>query len=377
MTCKMKKICSLIVLVALVVWTGIYLFSDSGNNASSIEGVAGNYEIKYSSFPMEMKLTGEGFLIEEGFLRYPFRIRQDDEYLYILDLHGAENFCHIYGKKNLSHIASFAPRGNGPQEVLQAMDMYVHSKDSIFLFDTDKREITLWRFSSTDSTVSLRGSLTMKSEMVYSSNCTWETDSSFFFTDKSGANRIVRCNAQGEVVERIGSIPSNQFWKDEEAVLAQAWNSYVNYHPSLRILAVATQLGDVMEIYHLHDKSRYVLYGPYKEPEYDTFQNRYAIPTGIMGYSDVQVTDRYVYAVFHGRSFEDIVKNPRGTPDGGQFIHVYSHTGVPVSRLTIDHFIYGIDVDEENGVIWATDINSEEQIVRYSIPDVLLKEFDV
>ena len=43
--------------------------------------------------------------------------------------------------------------------------------------------------------------------------------------------------------------------------------------------------------------------------------------------------------------------------------------------------LYDIDVDEENGVIWATDVNSEEQIVKlaqieeiYSfMPNTLLK----
>lgn len=368
----MKKIFPLVVLVVLAVYLGTQLLSDADERPPFVEGIVDDYEIKYSSFPQEVNLAGEDFLIKEGFLRYPFRIRQDEDCLYILDLHGPEFYCHIYGKNDLSRIASFAPKGNGPQEVLQAMDIHVVSKDSIFLFDTNKREITLWRFSPADSTVSLKESYSMRDEMIYSSNCTWETDSSFFFTDKSGANRIVKCNKSGEVVESIGSIPTIQNAEEKEVVLAQAWNSYISYHPSRQILVVATQLGDVLEVYHLRDKSRYVLYGPYKEPIYDTFQNRYAIPTGIMGYSDVQVTDRYIYAVFHGRSFEDIIKDPRGTPDGGQFIHIYSHTGVPVCRLILDHFIYGIDVDEENGVIWATDVNSDEQIVRYSIPDVLL-----
>ena len=30
-----------------------------------------------------------------------------------------------------------------------------------------------------------------------------------------------------------------------KATLAQAWKSYINYHPGKQLLAVATQLGDV------------------------------------------------------------------------------------------------------------------------------------
>ena len=114
-----------------------------------------------------------------------------------------------------------------------------------------------------------------------------------------------------------------------------------------------------------------MLRGPMGEPEYQTTRKGWAVPTGIMGYSDVEVTDNYIYAVFHGRSFKDIAKNPEGTPDGGEYIHVYSYEGAPVCRMILDRAIYGIDVDEENGIIWATDVNSEEQIVKYRLPDVL------
>lgn len=323
----------------------------------------------YTQFSQDIRLTGEGFAVEDELMRYPYRIRQRGDYVYVLDLHGSENFCHLFRKDNLASVASFAPKGNGPEEMLQALCMHVQSEDSIWVYDTHKREVSRWGYSSERDKVSLRESVCIEDKMTHSSNFAWGGDSLLFFTDRSGKNRVLKCNARGEVVERIGAIPTEKRVKEsQKGTLAQAWNSFLSYNPQKQLLVAATQLGDVIEIYNLKDTTSLVLRGPMGEPEFQTTSEGHAVPVGIMGYGDVQITDNYIYAVFHGRTFKEIAKDIEGTPDGGEYIHVYAHDGTPVCRLVLDHAIYGIDVNEEEGVIWATDVNTEEQIVKYQLP---------
>lgn len=325
----------------------------------------------YYQFSQDIRLTGEGFAIEDELMRYPYRIRQQGEYLCVLDLHGSDYFCHLFRKDNLVSVASFAQRGNGPQEVLQALCMHVQSEDSIWVYDTHKCEVTRWGYSVEQRKVSLQECVRIKDRMTHSSNFVLGGDSLLFFTDRSGKNRVLKCNARGEVVERIGDIPTEKRVKaNQKGTLAQAWNSFLSYNPQKQLLVAATQLGDVIEIYNLKDTTSLVLRGPMGEPEYQTTSEGHAVPVGIMGYGDVQITDNYIYAVFHGRTFKEIAKDIVGTPDGGEYIHVYAHDGTPVCRLVLDHAIYGIDVDEEEGIIWATDVNTEEQIVKYQLPDM-------
>lgn len=82
---------------------------------------------------------------------------------------------------------------------------------------------------------------------------------------------------------------------------------------------------------------------------------------------------RAIYAVFHGRSFKDIARDARNGinhPDGGQFIYVFSLAGKPLMRYVLDHYICGISVDEQRGVIYATDVNEDEPILEYSIKTI-------
>lgn len=65
------------------------------------------------------------------------------------------------------------------------------------------------------------------------------------------------------------------------------------------MLAAVTQLGEVLEVFNLKDSTHVVRIGPHGEPEFKISQG-YGIPTGIMGFSDVQVTDSAIYAVFMG-----------------------------------------------------------------------------
>lgn len=69
---------------------------------------------------------------------------------------------------------------------------------------------------------------------------------------------------------------------------------------------MVTQLGEVLEVYNLKDSTEVIRIGENGEPKFKIFEG-YGIPSGIMGFSDVQVTDNAIYAVFHGTTFKEIV----------------------------------------------------------------------
>ena len=356
------------VLFNLLIGVGVFVSCKNGKVHTEHTNTI-SYDVK---FPKDIVLEGEGIVMGDILMRYPYRIAQLGRYLFLLDFHAELDFCHVIDTVGWLEVALFAPRGNGPDETLQAMNLQVISLDSIWVYDTNKREAVRWSFEKelhTKDTILISERVRMKENMLTSANCVVCGGTNFFVTDPSGRNRIVRCNGEGEIIERIGVIPT-MHKQDEESngVLAQAWNSFIDYNSDSGILAVVTQLGDVIEIYDRKNDMRHLLYGSYGEPEYKTTRDGYAVPVGIMGYSDVKVTGNYIYALFHGRSFKDIAKDPLNTPDGGEYIHVYTHDGTPVCRLVLDHAVYGIHVNEEEGIIWATDVNTEEQIVKYRIP---------
>jgi hypothetical protein len=176
-------------------------------------------------------------------------------------------------------------------------------------------------------------------------------------------------NRQGKFLKKSGTIPSSneEALKEARPALAQAWRSFIDYNPHNGVLIAATQLGEVLEIYNLQNGSHKVCQGPKGEPEFK-LAGGYAIPDGIMGFSDVQVTDDAIYAIFHGRTFKEIMaqhqKEGRAT-DGGQYIYVFNLEGEPLCKYTLDRYITGFHVDEKNKTITATDVNNDQPIVEF------------
>lgn len=69
-------------------------------------------------------------------------------------------------------------------------------------------------------------------------------------------------------------------------------------------------------------------------------------------------------------SFKDINKSyEEGVEpeDGGRWIYVFDLKGNPVRKYILDHAVYGIDVHEKEGIIYATDVNSDQPILKYTL----------
>lgn len=137
---------------------------------------------------------------------------------------------------------------------------------------------------------------------------------------------------------------------------------------------MATQLGEVIEIYDLKDGTKKIIHGPNGEPEFQ-IQAGEGIPTGVMGFSDIKITDKYIYAVFHGQSFKEMMQTyERGEKpeDGGRYLYIFDHEGKPIKKYTLDHAIYSIAIDEATGTIIATDVNSDSPLITFGLHSLLL-----
>ena len=325
-----------------------------------------NYS-SYADFPLEKELKGNTVELDTALFRYPFRIRIEGDKAIVMDLHGADHYYHIFQYPGFKYLNSFGRRGDSPEEMLSA-DNVRCINDVIWTLDANNSELDRFVFSSSgdsllrDEVVSLDKSLLRVLDFVQ------YDDSTFIIPDYSGDHRFCWVNRKGMLMQKWGGIPTvnEEALSNARPALAQAWRSFIDYNPRNGVLAAATQLGEVLEIYNLKDSTHIVLMGPHGEPEFK-ISNSYAIPSGIMGFSDVQVTDRAIYAVFHGRTFKEIVRQKDHAVDGGQSVYVFTLQGVPLCKYTLDRCINGIHVNEEDKIITATDVNNDQPIVEFRI----------
>lgn len=323
----------------------------------------------YQTFPQEKNLEAKVLSLDTALFRYPFRIEIRGRFALIMDIHNIDNYFHLFNYPEMTHIVSFGHRGDSPEDMLSADSFAFQSLDSVWTLDANKMQITRWEIVNQNYTVKIVESINLNKKIGRALDFI-RVGNDFVIPDYLAKSRYNLVNSYGEIFAKKGKIPSNQYKSENlTPALAQAWRSFIDFNSKNGILAFVTQLGEVIEIYNLQNNTHKVLYGPNGEPDFK-ISNGCGIPTGIMGFSDVEVTDKYIYTVFHGRSFKEIARKiMKGTPsiDGGKYIYVFSLSGEPVCSYTLDRYIYGIDVNEEKGIITAVDVNSDDPIVQFKI----------
>lgn len=336
---------------------------------ASISCSSNKYD-RYESFPENSSLIAKNITTATTHLKYPFRIEIKDSIAIIMDLHNPEYYFHVFSYPRFSYILSFGRLGEAPDELLSADNFHYINNDSIWVLDANKMQISRWSISISDKACNTKELLKLNKDLIRALDFGIYKDSSFIVPGYTGEYRYADILYNGLIKNVYGSIPTEEnYSNDGSLALAQGWRSFIDYNSNNGILALATQLGEVLEVYNLIDNTHKVICGPNGEPDFE-IANGYGIPTGIMGFSDVKVTDKYIYTVFHGRSFSEIAKQTRKGikgQDGGKYIYVFSLTGEPVCCYTLDRYIYGIDVNEEKGIITAVDVNSDEPIVEFKI----------
>jgi hypothetical protein len=319
-------------------------------------------EISFVVFPKTEHLFVSGIKqTEEVAMRYPFRVRKNDSCLYVMDLHGNEYYCHEFDYPSMRHRRSLAKRGGGPDEFTDAENIRLTRQAYIWILDANKAKINCFPASEN----SVFKSISLDKQLIRSLDFDLYEDSLFIVPDYTGTHRFDILHPDGTVKESRGQIPIRKRDKDiPNLIFAQAWRGFLDYNPDSGLLAIATQLGEVIEIYSLPGDSLVnVMYGKEGEPRFH-YGNGYAAPNGIMGYSDVFVGEKYIYALFWGHSFKDIRNN--SSSEGGNRIQVFDLAGNPVKQYILDCYITGFFIDEEKATIIGLDVNSDQQVVEFN-----------
>ena len=353
----MKKLISLSVCLAVLV---VYALTQSSPQT-------GHSEITFS---MTEDLQGRVVPLDSVFFRYPYRLEVRGDRVVIEDLHGPDFYYHLFTYPDFHYLHSFGKRGQGPEE-MQAVDDFRWNGQTLWALDNIKSELVRWELNDSRDKM-------VRSECIKLDKATFRAldivpfqDNSFLIPNYSGDSRFCQVDRNGKLLKKWGEIPTER--KDDLQKYSYAfgygWRSFIDYAPKNGILVAATQFGEVMEIWNVKKNAHKIMKGKLGEPEFKILPE-YAIPTGAVGHNDIQVTDHAIYVIYRGVSMKDEMlayQKGKPLPTGGKTVRVFSLEGEPLKEYKLDHSVSGIWVMEEEGRMWALDVNSDEPLVEYRL----------
>lgn len=330
------------------------------------ESKKSNKEV-YTDFPESIDLQANTIELDTAVFRYPFRLRVHGNYAVILDLHNTDNYYHLFSYPEMRYLAGFGKKGDSPEENLSGDDIRWVG-DTIWTLDASKREMAAYLPENITQAIEK----IEISETVRPLNVAFINPFTFVIPDYTGEKRFYWMNRNGQVIRKTHAIPTEyeRNLTQNAPALSQAWRSFLDYSPQNGVLVAATQLGEVIEIYNVKDSIKHIIQGPNGEPEFK-ISGGYAIPSGIMGFGDIQIGKKYIYAIFQGHTFKEIIQLAQAgkkREDGGKYIYVFDLQGKPIRKYILDRYITCMYVDESRNVIFATDINNDQPIITYQLP---------
>lgn len=205
---------------------------------------------RYEDFPDEKALNAQVIHLDTALFRYPFRIAVKDGIAIIMDLHNADCFFHAFSYPEWKYMTSFGKRGEGPEEMSSADCFRFISTDSIWTLDANRMRTTRWKIEQNMHKITSVETVDMDKRLVRALDF-YPMESGFLVTDYLGEYRQKWTDQQGKWINSTNEIPTRKYnEKISRPILAQAWRSFIDYNPQKKILAMATQLGEVLEIYN-------------------------------------------------------------------------------------------------------------------------------
>ena len=353
----MKKLISLAVLLGVL---SIYAFTRTSLKAEHSE----------ITFPVMKELQGRVIPLDSVFFRYPYRLEVRGDRVVIEDLHGPDHYYHLFTYPDFRYLHSFGQRGEGPEE-MQTVDDFFWNGQTLWALDNIKSELVRWELSDSRDRMIRVERIKLDKATFRALDIVPYQNNSFLIPNYSGDTRFCQVDRNGKLIKKWGEIPTerkNDLQKYPYA-FGYGWRSFIDYSSNTGTLVAATQFGEVLEIWNVKNNTHKVLKGKLGEPEFEILPE-YALPAGSVGHNDIQVTDSAIYVIYRGISIkEDMLAHQKGKPlpTGGKSIRVFSLEGEPLKEYKLDHSVSGIWVMEEEGKMWALDVNSDEPLVEYRL----------
>lgn len=335
----------------------------------------GNTTTEFTQLPV-YQLTGHTVSLDSIFLRYAYRIRVNDSIAVLFDLHTPQYYCHAFTYPDFEYITSFAPLGEGPEEIVSGSEIRFLKNGHFGVLDSNGRKLIVYTNLGRGLTPRPEQIIRMDESLMMPLDFIPLTDSTFLIPNYLGQSRFCIADTCGRLIKRQASIPiaDTTLLKTSAPAVAQAWRSFLAMTPDKKTLVTVTQLGDVLDGYATNNLSVTAFHhlGSVGEPMFRVSTEGYGIPTGFMGYLDVQTSDSCIYALYDGTSFADLMKqNPSSLKQGGTALHVFDRTtGQPLYSYMLDRRISCIHIDFKRYILWATDVNKDEQLVRFELPEI-------
>ncbi|MCG8468060.1 MAG: TolB-like 6-bladed beta-propeller domain-containing protein [Gemmatimonadetes bacterium] len=320
----------------------------------------------YEQLPLELA----GVVYHAGdHLALPGELQLVANRLVVVD-HRAEKNVHIIDAQDGTRIASIAGVGEGPREIMYPGSIMVDVEGDVWILDVRTRRMLLLDLNKvTDPTDWAVTTVSFGGDVPNVGDARWVSPEQLVATGLFLRGRFGVLNSKGELLAEIAPTPS---WREMPVTVAQQlYRSFLDVKPDRSRFVAATQHFGQIEVFLPDGTLDLTIEGPIPvTPSFELFEGRRNFPSVAMdrhsrrAYVDIVTSQKYIYALFAGRTFDEAGIRANYARD----IHVFAWGGELVSVIRLDRDVATFTVDEDGGRIFAVQHHPAPQIVKFELP---------
>lgn len=316
-------------------------------------------------------LTHQSVRITNGYLGKPGQIICMDDKIVGIDV--MLDSCLFSIDLQTDSLSRFGKRGGGPEEFVQPYTLQYLDENHFGMFDLWGRKFCV--FSVDGNKISLQHKYnTANGKSALSFTVKRMAENRFLSLAPYPDGMYVVMDSLGTVLKSFFEFPYKD--ADERAISnrlrGMAYQGPLSFSPSCDRFVYSPSTGDIVHFYAIEgDEVRVISRLEKAYPRYIPEEGADgAISAAIFrsekfSYISSAATDRYVYLLYSGAVFEDLIKE--GKMDVGRTVLVYNWKGEKLRSFTLDVDCQQICVSADDSLLYAIAENPEPELVCFAI----------
>ncbi|TSA38752.1 MAG: hypothetical protein D4R64_02080 [Porphyromonadaceae bacterium] len=326
-------------------------------------------DIRYENFPKTISLIHEK-VITPPVLFFPAGMVLLDSVLITVDL-GTDIFFQVFKMPDLTYLGGQIHKGKGPGEEIFVNPYMQPLSDNDFLYQT-QLSIKRARYNVHANAIKIVQEIYLPGELmninhVFSINdlyygCEMISDKDNEFVVYNPSSKQV--SGFGPDFPKLGREIEKRF---RNTLLAKAItvkpdnDRFAAVYDKFPILRIYSKEGEILSDSRYHNGQHFpegLTKNDPTEPELlDIMQN----------YRMIKSTNRYIYALYIGKTIQDLGGLGKGLDDFSNEIHVWEWNGNPVRKILLDKSIFTFCVTQDDKIMICTSVNSLDKMFKYSL----------
>jgi hypothetical protein len=255
----------------------------------------------------------------------------------IIDENKTDHLLHVIKIPEDKYLSKFIDRGAGPGEGLTIGTFYSNEEDVLGIYDNLTKKIfeveidTLFSKKKVKNEYHLTSLIGAKGAMRFNNQ--------IYFMSRNNNERyaLLSTDLNGKNLKGYGKLPEIDKKVFDLKRNINFDNVYTaKWDRNKEIFAISYVCIPLLKIFNAKNNKWITIAGPDDiTPSLETLKSMFF-------YMDVKITDKYIYALYHGRKYDLSLKGPQEY--NTNIIYVFDHQGNPKKKIMLDKGLFNFSI---------------------------------